>query len=336
MKRYASVVVASLVAAALTASGCAWRTPFSTSPPPPSASEMLSQSSSKRDLASKTNALTKSFQNAGKSLTPKSKVLPPPDPLALSTKTPKIGPDLHVIAARQLENQGANAKAEEHYRTALGLAPGNADIQVSLARLLHREGRIDESIRLYQQVLAANPKHAVAANDLGLCQARNGQLNESCAALAKAVEWNPQSKLYRNNLATVLVEMGRNQDAFQHLCVAHGDAAAHYNLGVLLKQRGQDQLAMQNFQRAAELDSRLALPSDVVAANPSEESLSLAQRNPIQVSEASALQSGAPYRVGDATAEAAPYRLPRQKSTSYGGDFDSGNPQMLPPVRKGE
>ena len=54
--------------------------------------------------------------------------------------------------------------------------------------------------------------------------------------LRQAVKLEPKRKLYRNNLATVLVDMGRTDEAWDELSSVHTPAVAHYNLGYLLYQ----------------------------------------------------------------------------------------------------
>jgi tetratricopeptide (TPR) repeat protein len=125
------------------------------------------------------------------------------------------------------------------------------------AHLLDRQGKLAEATHYYQQAALHHPEDATARNDLGLCYARRGMLNESVVELAKAIELQPQKQLYRNNIATVFVEMGRPQQALQHLMATEQPAVAHYNLACLLHQRGQSQVAAQHFAQAAQLDPSL-------------------------------------------------------------------------------
>jgi tetratricopeptide (TPR) repeat protein len=59
--------------------------------------------------------------------------------------------------------------------------------------------------------------------------------------------------------------MGRPDEALNHLAATASPAVAHYNLGALLAQKGQTQLAVQHFQRAVELDPGLAPARQMLA-----------------------------------------------------------------------
>jgi hypothetical protein len=52
----------------------------------------------------------------------------------------------------------------------------------------------------------------------------------------------------------VLVDLGRVNDAMQHLQAVHDEAAAHYNMGYLLNKKGQPQEALQHFTEALKAD----------------------------------------------------------------------------------
>jgi tetratricopeptide (TPR) repeat protein len=82
-------------------------------------------------------------------------------------------------------------------------------------------------------------------------------LDQASASLAKAVELQPDKKLYRNNLATVKVEQGQIDEAYTQLAAVHPVGAAHYNLGFLLVQKGNQQAAAAQFQQAMMADPSL-------------------------------------------------------------------------------
>ena len=124
--------------------------------------------------------------------------------------------------------------------------------------MLDRQNKLDQATQLYQRAAHAHPHEAAAFNDLGLCYARRRMLNESIASLSDAVRLQPDRELYRNNLATVLVEQNRADEALKQLQAVQADAVAHYNVGYLLQQHGQDQLAANYFNRAAQMDPSFA------------------------------------------------------------------------------
>lgn len=187
------------------------------------------------------------------------------DPVSLSSKPKKVGPDVYVAAARLLENQGKFEEAQEQYDKALKVSPKDLNTLVSLARMYDRQGQSPKAVELYRKAIAAHPESGLAYNDLGLCYARQKDLPQSLANLNKAVQLQPANVKYRNNLATVQVEAGRADEAIQTLSAVNPQAIAHYNVGYLLEQKGNTTAAAVHFQRALSLDPSLQAASDMLA-----------------------------------------------------------------------
>ena len=175
---------------------------------------------------------------------------------------PKIGPDLYVASARLYEKNGNTIGAADQYQKALKVDPNNLVALLSYAHLLDRQNKLDEATQLYQRAAMEHPHEAAAHNDLGLCLARRRMLNESIAALSDAVRLQPDRELYRNNLATVLIEQNRADEALKQLQAVQADAVAHYNVGYLLQQHGQMELASNYFDRASQIDPSFTAARD--------------------------------------------------------------------------
>lgn len=201
--------------------------------------------------------ISSSLRHAAASLTPAPKVVPADDPTRLASKTDSLSPQVFVTSARLLEHQGDSAEAAAQYRKALEIAPEDRSALIGYARLEHRLGNLQEAVQLYGRAIDNAPNDAVALNDLGLCLARMGRIDESISTLARAVQAQPASPRYRNNISSLLVEVGRIDEALANLQPVHGLAKAHYNVGYLLKQRGKNQQAMQQFAMAIQVDPTL-------------------------------------------------------------------------------
>lgn len=214
--------------------------------------------------------------------TPKSKGdITENDPLRLDRPVKKVGPEVYVSAARLLENQNKFPEAEGQYQKALQAAPGDLNALVGLARLQDRQGNPGEAIKLYQQALKTNPSSTLIYNDLGLCHARQREYDASLQALNKAVELQPTNAKYRNNLAAVLVEAGRPDDALPHLLSGNTPAVAHYNLGYLLQQRGQRELAEKHYRQAVALEPGMAPAHEMLAQLSGNRGEPVANQSPI-------------------------------------------------------
>ncbi len=164
------------------------------------------------------------------------------------------GADFYVSLARVQEQTGDFDQAAAQYNKALDIDEESAPALVGYAHMLDRQGQKVKATDYYLRAAKAHPDDPSIANDLGLCYARQGKLDLAVEYLGKAVELQPERELYRNNIATVLVEKGRIDEAVSHVATVYGEPIAHYNVGVLLTQQGQNQAAMQQFALAARQD----------------------------------------------------------------------------------
>ena len=211
------------------------------------------------------SAFQRSSQKLAAALTIKPRVIPANDPTALSNTPDKVNADVFNQAAQLYENKGDPAAAIGQYEKALESEPNNLKAMLGIARLYDRQEDFSSATAMYLRALEAHPNHAIVLNDLGLCYARQRNLDSSVEALRGAVEADPESQLYRNNLATVLIERGQYDEALEHFAAAHGPAGAHFNLGYLLAQKGEQELAAFNLQRALEHDPNLEAAQQLLA-----------------------------------------------------------------------
>lgn len=189
-----------------------------------------------------------------------------PDATRLDAPAKKVGPDVHVAAARLMENQNNFTEAEQQYEKALKLSPNDLNSLVGLARLHDRQGQSAKALQFYERALKSHAKSALVHNDVGLCYARQQQLDKSIQSLSHAVQLEPENTRYRNNLATVLVEAGRTNEALAHLSQTGSEAVAYYNVGYLLHKRGQQGQAVQHVQHALTLDPSLTPAREMLAS----------------------------------------------------------------------
>ncbi|MEX2176011.1 MAG: tetratricopeptide repeat protein [Pirellulaceae bacterium] len=187
------------------------------------------------------------------------------DPTSLASEVEEIGPNVYISAGRLLENQNKLPEAKARYEMALKVAPNDLTALVSLARLHDRQGQSAQAIELYQKAIKAHPKTALVHNDLGLCLARQKQWQPATASLNSAIALQPKNPKYRNNLATVLVELGRPDEALKQLTAVNGEAVAHYNLAYLLQQKGQSDQAIRHLQQAVAQDASLTAAHEMLA-----------------------------------------------------------------------
>jgi tetratricopeptide (TPR) repeat protein len=177
----------------------------------------------------------------------------------------KESPELFVGMA-QMSHRGGNVhQARTLYQKALAMDPNHLDALLGAARMEDREGRLDVALMLYQRAVTAHPNNATAHNDLALCQARRGELIPAHQSLEQAIRLDPRKALYRNNAAKVLVELNQLDQATSHLAAVHPPAIAHYNMGVLLSDRGRDPEASHYLSKALALDPAMEPARELLA-----------------------------------------------------------------------
>jgi tetratricopeptide (TPR) repeat protein len=250
------------------------------------------------------------------------------DPTKLDSKTGKIGAEPFIAAGRLLENQNKLPEAQRKYEDALKASPNDLTALVSLARLHDRQGNAREAVALYQQAIKAHPRTALVHNDLGLCYARQQQWQRATECLNSAISLQPANAKYRNNMATVMIEMGRTQDAYKQLAAVNSEAVAHYNLAWLLSQKGMKDQAITHLRQALAKDATLgpahemlaelagapaapagAQPETRIAAQPISTPL---QQSPVQ-------QSPVQQSPTQQQPQAAPITEPAPQASVYGG-----------------
>ncbi len=190
-------------------------------------------------------------------VTPKVPTKPADDPIGLSSEG-KPSAELYTAVAHMYEQAGRHSEAAEQYQKALRITPEHLGALLGYARLNDQLGLTAEAEKLYRRAIELHPDETSVYNNLALFHARHGRLGESVVVLGRAIRLEPKNPKYRNNIATVLVEMGRNKEAFDHLRTVHDAAVAYYNLGYLLEKKGQVQAAEQHFALARRLDPSLA------------------------------------------------------------------------------
>jgi len=179
------------------------------------------------------------------------------DATSLSSHPGKLDADLYIRAARFAEEGGNFADAEAKYQQALKGEPKNVTAIIGLARLYDKQENSQAAVATYKQAIKLHPTSAMVYNDFGLCYGRRRELGPAHQMLQKAVELEPGKANYRNNLATILVDMGRTQEAYQQLAAVQAEGVAHYNLAFLLHSRGQQGPAIDHLQQALAKDASL-------------------------------------------------------------------------------
>ncbi len=229
------------------------------------------------------------------------------DPTSLQKKPALTGPEYQVSIASMQESSGNIEGAILAYEKAIDIEPKYVPALMGLAHIYDRQEKYERAIGYYQRAVKAAPTNASAHNDLGLCYCRESKNDLAAAELKKAISLAPERRLYRNNFATVLVELNQPDEAFLQLKEAHGEAAAHYNLGYLLAQKGKNAEASQHLAMALARDPRMKDAQDL---------LSQINRSPAQIA---AQPISAPQQPQPAPIVMTPVQSPRDSQIAVLG-----------------
>lgn len=133
--------------------------------------------------------------------------------LALAAK-PDL-PDAYNLRGLIYQSMGDDRLAEENYRRALQLAPGDPNIMHNFGWYLCQRNRMGEAQAQFQQAIAT-PRYPGVARSLmtqGICYTRVGSWAEAERSLARSYELDPSNPVTAVNLADVLYRKGEYERA---------------------------------------------------------------------------------------------------------------------------
>ena len=188
-----------------------------------------------------------------------------PDAISLSRPTGKPTPALIVGMAQMSEARGDAAGARQMYQQALAAGPKNVKTLREMGHFEDRQNRLADAERYYAEAARLAPQDPAVLNDMALCIARQGRAAPAAEVLSKAIRLAPTKPLYRNNMATVLMELGEQHEAMQHLLAVHPPAVAYYNMGYLLEKGEKTEAAAAHYAEAVRLDPSIGAAQAAVA-----------------------------------------------------------------------
>jgi predicted O-linked N-acetylglucosamine transferase (SPINDLY family) len=122
---------------------------------------------------------------------------------------------------------------------------------------LHRSGQLAEAERLYREALSQDPGNANASFLLGGIALQAGRVDDAARLFRAAIQVDPQNAVFHANLGECYRRLKRPSDAmdeFLHALTLRPDLAEPlFNLGLLMRDHGELDLAISCFECAAEL-----------------------------------------------------------------------------------
>ena len=141
-------------------------------------------------------------------------------------------------------------QAEDSFRRAIALNPGDPDVNHNFGWLLCQRGRYAEAQQAFEVVMA-NGAYAGRAKTLmaqGLCEARAGNMGAAERSLARSLELDAANPVTGYNLANILFRRGdykRAQFYIRRLNNTDDANSESLWLGVKVERKLEDQVAMR-------------------------------------------------------------------------------------------
>lgn len=179
-------------------------------------------------------------------------------------------PEKSLLAwARYQEDIGEYAEARKKYRELQIAYPNNIEASVGLARIETLTGRTRQAEQQLNALAAKHPKNGDIQLELGALYSRSEDFPKAIRAYERACEIDPQNEAYQYELGIALVKHGQFDEGLSHLAFSVGDSAAHYNIGYILHEQGNDADAIEWFRNALDLhpDKQTAERAEAMLAN---------------------------------------------------------------------
>ena len=158
--------------------------------------------------------------------------------------------ELKLRYARWMEEIKNYPEAQQNYNLVLQERPADVDAMLGLARIDQAANRLNEAEAGFKKALQMSPDSAAAKDALGQLYVSQDRYQEALPLLSDAILADAENKAYRFHLAVALAKSGDVDAAYPHFKQVVGDVVAHFNLGMILKSRGQYRQAEQQFLQA--------------------------------------------------------------------------------------
>jgi len=130
--------------------------------------------------------------------------------------SPKSAATAHRALARLMRDRGQLDSAKTELTNGLALDGENTELLLDLADLETATGNLDSAETHVQKVLAANPDHRRAQQLRGVCLFRRGNLDDAQAVLEKSLPLNASPEVAHYYLGQIFEQKGQNDAAIEH------------------------------------------------------------------------------------------------------------------------
>jgi tetratricopeptide (TPR) repeat protein len=171
----------------------------------------------------------------------------------------EVGPeDISLLRsfAEFLAQQGRLEEAEATLQRAIDIRPEDPSLWRSFGDVASQQNRLEESKAAYREAVSLDPSDPRAWMSLGDILDRQEQTDEAEAAYRQALDLSPKNDGLLHLLGRKMELHGRLEDAesvYRHSLALEERATTRHDLGAVLEMRGQLQEALEEYQKAAEM-----------------------------------------------------------------------------------
>ena len=156
---------------------------------------------------------------------------------------------------------GQLGEAAEHCRRALSLNPSNAQALFNLAMVFIAQDKTPDAVLALQQAIKLNPNYAEAHTLLGQMLRAQKRLDEAIIHFRQALKLRPYDAIVWNALGGAVMarlgahySLGEPEKCYREAIRLQPKVPEFYlNLGVLLREQGRHEEALELFRNAVEL-----------------------------------------------------------------------------------
>src|SRR5262249_34492164 len=169
----------------------------------------------------------------------------------------KPSPRLQLALAQFQEQRGFTVEARKSYEQVLAADAPSIEAIIGVARLDQLAGRPADAEAGFQKAIQMDPHSGRALDALGQYYAEQKRWNEALPLLQRALAAAPDDKAICFHYAVTLAKVGHIDQASPLLVESVGRAAAHYNIGLILHERGDLAASEEEFVAAIVENPRL-------------------------------------------------------------------------------
>lgn len=156
----------------------------------------------------------------------------------------------YLERGRALLEEGRLNDAIDQLSRAASLDPKLSQAHSLLAVAYDRKGLHDRAEDSYRHAINVNDNDPQALNNLGYSLYLNGNYRAAVDKLKRAARLAPADSRVLNNLALAQVRLGKYDDAYRNFARAGGEFNGHSNLAALLVRMGREDRAVEHLEAA--------------------------------------------------------------------------------------